>query len=290
MILNSIFQPSPTFTAVTVSGLTAGFVKTATGAGGLLSTEAFGANTYIPYSSGTGFSYSANLTYDGTNLSVGSGKNIRCNTSSSHYIQLTDVYGAGLPGIGSDSLIYFFPSSTLVGYWHSGGFGFYKDKQFQFSEGSTEGYTTFLWSTVQTKRAMIIGVSDDSTYKSRSIIICDGGDYTYNFNHTEQSTPTLFIHSASQSTTKWISFTHNDTNGVISVGSGTLSVPGSITIGTSFGCNGKTAQTAYASGGAAGGTPTLATGYGFVSAAEMNAFTALVANIRLALVANGIMS
>jgi hypothetical protein len=56
MNLCSVFNPNPTFTTVTVttltvSGLTpAGFVKTATGAGGLLSTEAFGANTYVPYS------------------------------------------------------------------------------------------------------------------------------------------------------------------------------------------------------------------------------------------------
>ncbi len=64
----------------------------------------------------------------------------------------------------------------------------------------------------------------------------------------------------------------------------------SLQVGTGFGCNGAAPQTAYASGGAAGGTPTLATGYGFVSAAEMNAFTALVANIRLALVADGVMS
>jgi hypothetical protein len=74
MNLCSVFQPNPIFTAVTtttltVSGLTpAGFVKTATGAGGLLSTEAFGANTYIPYSSGTGFSYSANLTFTDPSL------------------------------------------------------------------------------------------------------------------------------------------------------------------------------------------------------------------------------
>jgi hypothetical protein len=82
MNLCSVFNPNPTFTTVTVttltvSGLTpAGFVKTATGAGGLLSTEAFGANTYVPYSSGTGFTYSANLTFNGTTLtSISTGLN-----------------------------------------------------------------------------------------------------------------------------------------------------------------------------------------------------------------------
>jgi hypothetical protein len=58
MILTQLFSPNPVFTSVTVTNLTpAGFVKTAAGAGGLLSTEAFGANTYIPHSSGAGFSY-----------------------------------------------------------------------------------------------------------------------------------------------------------------------------------------------------------------------------------------
>jgi hypothetical protein len=67
-------------------------------------------------------------------------------------------------------------------------------------------------------------------------------------------------------------------------------VNGILKVSGAFGCNTKTPQAAYASGGAAGGTPTLATGYGFISAAEMNAHTALVEKIRLALVANGIMS
>ena len=68
-----------------------------------------------------------------------------------------------------------------------------------------------------------------------------------------------------------------------------LDVTGAARISTGFGCNGKTPQTAYASGGAAGGTATSG-GYGFVSAAEMNAFVTLLTNVRLALVANGVMS
>jgi hypothetical protein len=69
----------------------------------------------------------------------------------------------------------------------------------------------------------------------------------------------------------------------------------SIVATTGFGCNGKAAQTAYASGGAAAaaGTATLA-GYGFLSAAEFNTFISTVnaaINVhRSALVANGIES
>ena len=39
-----------------------------------------------------------------------------------------------------------------------------------------------------------------------------------------QTHPTLFIHSANQSTTQWLGFTHNATNGVISVGTGNISL------------------------------------------------------------------
>ena len=72
-------------------------------------------------------------------------------------------------------------------------------------------------------------------------------------------------------------------------GDNNLLVDGTAAITGAFGCNGATPQTAYASGGAAGGTATSG-GYGFVSSAEMNAFVTLVGNIRSALVANGVMS
>lgn len=55
---------SPTFAGLTLTAFS-GFLKASTGT---ISAEAFGTSTYIPYSSGTGFSYSANLTFDGTNL------------------------------------------------------------------------------------------------------------------------------------------------------------------------------------------------------------------------------
>lgn len=51
----------------------------------------------------------------------------------------------------------------------------------------------------------------------------------------------------------------------------------------------KANKIAYASGGAAGGTP-VSGGYGFISSSEMLAHLALVENIRLALVSAGIMT
>ena len=67
-----------------------------------------------------------------------------------------------------------------------------------------------------------------------------------------------------------------------------LSLVGNLQVSTGFGCNSKTPQTAYASGGAlaayAAGTN------GLNSGANMSALHAMVVAIRAALVANGIMS
>lgn len=71
-------------------------------------------------------------------------------------------------------------------------------------------------------------------------------------------------------------------------GDNNLLVDGTGTITGAFGCNSKTAQTAYASGGALAAYGTGS--YGLDSAANMSALHALVVNIRAALVANGILS
>ena len=63
---------------------------------------------------------------------------------------------------------------------------------------------------------------------------------------------------------------------------------GNVTIAAGLGCNGKSAQTAYASGGALAAYGTGA--YGFDTAAHASALYAMVVSIRAALVANGIMS
>jgi hypothetical protein len=70
-------------------------------------------------------------------------------------------------------------------------------------------------------------------------------------------------------------------------GDNNLLVDGTGTITGAFACNGATARTAYASGGA---VTTSAGTYGFASDAERASLTTLVANIRTALVNNGIMS
>lgn len=55
---------------------------------------------------------------------------------------------------------------------------------------------------------------------TRSLLLLENGDSGFDFAHTVQTNPTLFVHSAVQSTTQWISMNHNQTNGVISSGTG----------------------------------------------------------------------
>jgi len=68
----------------------------------------------------------------------------------------------------------------------------------------------------------------------------------------------------------------------------TLDVTGNIRCSTGFGCNSKTPQTAYASGGAV--TQTAGASYGATEQAMLGALKTLANNIRTALVNNGIMS
>lgn len=56
-------------------------------------------------------------------------------------------------------------------------------------------------------------------------VIAERQDETFDFAHAQATNPTLFIHSANQSTTQWLGATHDGTNGVLSVGAGGLTVP-----------------------------------------------------------------
>jgi hypothetical protein len=59
------------------------------------------------------------------------------------------------------------------------------------------------------------------------MVICDSALYTKNYDHALQVNPTLFIHSAVDpdvDNTQWLSLAHDQTNAVIGVGKGSLSV------------------------------------------------------------------
>lgn len=59
---------------------------------------------------------------------------------------------------------------------------------------------------------------------SNHIVIGEYADRTYDFAHALATNPTLFIHSANQSTAEWISAAHDQTNGVLATGAGGLSL------------------------------------------------------------------
>ena len=68
---------------------------------------------------------------------------------------------------------------------------------------------------------------------SNHIVIAEYADRTFDFAHAQATDPTLFIHSANQSTSEWLSLTHDQTDGLISAGTGlklTTSSNGDITL------------------------------------------------------------
>lgn len=51
-------------------------------------------------------------------------------------------------------------------------------------------------------------------------VIAENQDKTFDFAHAAATNPTLFLHSANQSTTQWLSFAHDGTNSLIASGAG----------------------------------------------------------------------
>jgi len=74
------------------------------------------------------------------------------------------------------------------------------------------------WDTIQTNDALMITTGTSS----EAIIMCQKLDRNFNFAHAVQTNPTLFIHSANQATTQWISMAHNQADGVLEAGLGNL--------------------------------------------------------------------
>lgn len=75
-----------------------------------------------------------------------------------------------------------------------------------------------VWNTTQTPDAFTWGTG----LSSNSIVLIENADISFDFAHALQTNPTLFIQSANQSTTEWLSLTHDQTNGVIDVGTGII--------------------------------------------------------------------
>jgi len=80
------------------------------------------------------------------------------------------------------------------------------------------GDATLYYRTEQTPDSLILGVSTDSN----GFIISEKADVAFDFAHAQQTNPTIFIQSANQSTNEYISFAHNQTDGIIGVGTGNI--------------------------------------------------------------------
>lgn len=92
------------------------------------------------------------------------------------------------------------------------------------------------WSTAQTTDALMIGVGDSS----KCLIISDKSDTVYDFAHGDQTNPTVFIHSANQSTTEWMSLSMTGSSyGTIKTGTGGIDIDavGAVRVGTPGGGN-----------------------------------------------------
>lgn len=96
----------------------------------------------------------------------------------------------------------------------------------------SDGDTHLLWSTHQTNDSLVLGIGNTSN----TFIITKQSRVTADkdFDHANQSNPTIFIHSATDPDTQndeWISLTHDVTDGIVDVGSGGIKLGGS-----GFGC------------------------------------------------------
>lgn len=97
---------------------------------------------------------------------------------------------------------------------------------------------------------------------SNSWIMCEEGDKAFDFAHAQATNPTLFIHSADQVTTDWISFNHDGTDGNIDTGAGTLNLgaTGNVNFaGATHTGTGDTATNGYVEMEVAGATVKFAT-------------------------------
>ena len=125
-------------------------------------------------------------------------------------------------------LLFLRPRGANVSFLSATALAMFNDKDFLLGQSGTN-HTIFRWSTAQTNDSALIGLDDAG---SRTLIICDKGDKAFDFQHGVQATPTVFIHSAAQSLTQWISLAHDGTDGIIATGAGDLNLApaGNITI------------------------------------------------------------
>lgn len=76
----------------------------------------------------------------------------------------------------------------------------------------------FFKSTTNTPDGLVLALGQ----LSRNLDIIEASDEGFDFARAQQTTPTLTIHSAAQSTTQYVSMTHNGTNANLATGTGAI--------------------------------------------------------------------
>lgn len=81
-----------------------------------------------------------------------------------------------------------------------------------------------------------LGIGEDDGDGNRSFVFVDDANLTNDYDHSTQLTnPTIFLHSATAAVTatdQWISLSHNQTDGVIDVGTGNIDLLDSLHLST----------------------------------------------------------
>jgi hypothetical protein len=83
------------------------------------------------------------------------------------------------------------------------------------------------WQTDGTYQDRLVLGLDDAT---NIFVIAEDGDKAFEHQHAAQANPTVFVHSANQSTTEFLGLTHDQTNGLITAGAGYIEMdaPGGV--------------------------------------------------------------
>lgn len=123
------------------------------------------------------------------------------------------------------------------------------DDTMKFGNTAASPDASLGWNTAQTVDGLFLGLAT----AQNTFVIAEQGDIAFDFAHGAQIDPTLFIHSAAQSTTQWLSLSHNQTSAVIGTGLGGVSVtPATITSGGTNDFGIQVAQTLNDTGAAGG--------------------------------------
>lgn len=100
-----------------------------------------------------------------------------------------------------------------------------------FALGNISGGGSFFAGTLGiTQGQLTFGVSAGGAASGHGnqIVITTSANYAKDHDHAAQTNPTLYVHSVTDpdsNNTQWISLTHDQTNGVLDVGLGFLSIP-----------------------------------------------------------------